>query len=176
MAAMVALAALILFLGARRHFRAEHYIQLIIDGIRGGSIYALIALGFVVIHSVTGIINFAQGEFVMLGAMVCVTIYHSELPLPPALKLVMAGLLAVLATTLVGVVLERAAIYPARPSDESGVLTQPRTWGKMSNEACRRAGVKVKVCWCMGSHIGLWRPSEEQTLRRRSHETLVFPG
>ena len=122
MAAMVALAALILFLGSRRHFRAEQYIQLVIDGIRGGSIYALIALGFVVIHSVTGIINFAQGEFVMLGAMVCVTIYHSELPLPPAPKLVMAGVLAVLATTMVGIILERAAIYPARNSPVTSLI------------------------------------------------------
>jgi branched-chain amino acid transport system permease protein len=108
--------ALVLFLGSKKHFGAQHYLQLAIDGIRGGSIYALIALGFVVIHSVTGIINFAQGEFVMLGAMFCATIYHSNLPLPPALKLILAIVLAVAATTLVGAILERVTIYPARGS------------------------------------------------------------
>jgi len=65
--AILALIALVLYLGYKKHFGPEHYAQLALDGIRGGSIYALIALGFVVIHSVTGIINFAQGEFVMLG-------------------------------------------------------------------------------------------------------------
>jgi branched-chain amino acid transport system permease protein len=108
--------ALVLFLGNKKQFEAQHYLQLAIDGIRGGSIYALIALGFVVIHSVTGIINFAQGEFVMLGAMFCATIYHSNLPLPPALKLILAIVLAVAATTLVGAILERVTIYPARGS------------------------------------------------------------
>jgi len=116
--AIAALIGLVLVLGYRKHFGPEHYAQLAIDGIRGGSIYALIALGFVVIHSVTGIINFAQGEFVMLGAMLCVTVYHSELalfsPLSPPIKMVLAILLAVAGTTLVGAVMERLTIYPAR--------------------------------------------------------------
>ncbi len=111
---ILALIALVLYLGHKKHFAAQHYAQLAIDGIRGGSIYALIALGFVVIHSVTGIINFAQGEFVMLGAMLCVSVYHSDLPLPPPLKLVLAVSLAVVGTALIGGILERVAIYPAR--------------------------------------------------------------
>ncbi len=36
-----------------------------------GSVYALVALGFVLIYKATGIINFAQGEFVLVGAYVC---------------------------------------------------------------------------------------------------------
>jgi len=114
--AIVVLAALVLLLGSQKHLAPRHYLQLAIDGIRGGSIYALIALGFVVIHSVTGIINFAQGEFVMLGAMLCLSVYHSHLPLPSALKLVLSAVVAVGGTTLVGLVLERGAIYPARRS------------------------------------------------------------
>lgn len=115
-AVILGVVALVLFLGSRKHFKAQHYLQLAIDGIRGGSIYALIALGFVVIHSVTGIINFAQGEFVMLGAMLCATIYHSDFPLPPVLKLISAIVLAVAGATLLGAILERATIYPARGS------------------------------------------------------------
>jgi branched-chain amino acid transport system permease protein len=113
---ILALIALVLYLGYKKHFGPQHYVQLAIDGIRGGSIYALIALGFVVIHSVTGIINFAQGEFVMLGAMLCMTVYHSDLPLSSPLKLILAVFLAVVGTTLVGSILERVAIYPARRS------------------------------------------------------------
>ena len=115
---IVALVALVLLLGNNKNFGPEHYAQLAIDGIRGGSIYALIALGFVVIHNVTGIINFAQGEFVMLGAMLCVTVYHSEIgvlsPFSPPLRMVLAVLLAVVGTTLVGAIMERLTIYPAR--------------------------------------------------------------
>jgi len=52
----------------------DQLFQLLIAGVTIGSIYALIALGFVVIHNVTGVINFAQGEFAMLGALVAITL------------------------------------------------------------------------------------------------------
>jgi branched-chain amino acid transport system permease protein len=116
--AVLALVAVVLLLGQGKHLGPEHYAQLALDGLRGGSIYALVAVGFVVVHSVTGIINFAQGEFVMLGAMLCVTVYHSELavlsPLSPAARMVLAVLLAVAGTTLVGAAMERLTIHPAR--------------------------------------------------------------
>jgi len=113
-AAMVILVAFILFLAHQKNFGPKAFAQWTIDGIRGGSIYALIGLGFVVIHSVTGVINFAQGEFVMLGAMFCATFYGLDLPLPPALKLAVAIILTVIIVTLVGIIMERGAIYPAR--------------------------------------------------------------
>jgi branched-chain amino acid transport system permease protein len=115
---IIGLVTLIFFFGYLKAFGPEQYAQLVIDGLRGGSIYALIALGFVVIHSITGIINFAQGEFVMLGAMLCVSIFHSEnnllLPLSPAIKMSLAIVLAVGLTTLVGALMERLTIFPAR--------------------------------------------------------------
>jgi branched-chain amino acid transport system permease protein len=114
--------ALVLLLGSRKHLAPRHYLQLAVDGIRGGSIYALIALGFVVIHSVTGIINFAQGEFAMLGAMLCLTFYHSQLPLPPAARLVLSIIVAVVAASLAGLALERGAIYPARNSPVGSLI------------------------------------------------------
>jgi len=54
--AIAALIAIILFLGNRKGFGGQQYAQFIIDGIRGGTIYALVALGLVVIHNVTGIV------------------------------------------------------------------------------------------------------------------------
>jgi branched-chain amino acid transport system permease protein len=68
------------------------------------------------VYSVTGIINFAQGEFVMLGAMICLTVNGLDLSLPPAPKLAMSAVAGVLATTLIGIVMERLTIYPARHS------------------------------------------------------------
>lgn len=107
---------LCVWLGSRKNLQPQHYLQLTIDGIRGGSIYALMALGFVVVYSVTGIINFAQGEFVMLGAMLCLTVNGLNLPLPPAIKLVVSIVAGVLLTTLIGMIVERTTIYPARRS------------------------------------------------------------
>jgi branched-chain amino acid transport system permease protein len=50
-----------------------YFFQLIISGLSIGSIYGLIALGFVLIYKATDVLNFAQGELMMLGAYVCFT-------------------------------------------------------------------------------------------------------
>ncbi len=115
-AAMVILVAIILYLGSNKGFGPVQYAQLIVDGIRGGSIYALIALGFVVVFNVTGIINFAQGGFVMSGAMIAVACNQLDLPLHPGVKLALAVILGVVVTTLVGALMERLTIFPARHS------------------------------------------------------------
>src|SRR5512138_2016350 len=74
-------------------------LQYLLSGITKGSIYAVVAIGFNLIYSATGVLNFAQGEFVMLGGMVAVTLAH-YVPLPVAA----AG--AVLAVAMVGCFLE----------------------------------------------------------------------
>ncbi len=105
----------ILYLGSQKRFGLPQYVQLTLDGLRAGTIYALIGLGFVTVFSVTGIINFAQGAFVMLGALIAVSINNAEaLTLTPLPKLILAILGAVALTTLIGLILERIAIYPAR--------------------------------------------------------------
>ncbi len=83
-------------------------LQFLLTGLTTGSIYALIAVGFVTIYNVTGVINFAQGEFVMIGALTCVTIHQAGAPLWAAIPA------AVLMTALVGLTMERSMIYPAR--------------------------------------------------------------
>ena len=84
-------------------------VELCLYGMSLGSVYAIIALGFTIIYSVTRIINFAQGEFVMLGGMIAfVLISSAHLPMPVAFAL------AVVMVALVGFLLERLAIRPAR--------------------------------------------------------------
>jgi branched-chain amino acid transport system permease protein len=88
---------------------SEQLTQYILSGFATGAIYSLIGLGFAIIYNSTGIINFAQGEFVMLGGMASVFFLTTlKLPLPLAL------LLSVVVTTLAGVVFERGAIRPLR--------------------------------------------------------------
>jgi branched-chain amino acid transport system permease protein len=74
-------------------------LQYLLSGITKGSMYAVVAIGFNLIYSATGVINFAQGEFVMLGGMVAVTLAH-YVPLPVAI----AG--AVVIVALVGCLLD----------------------------------------------------------------------
>lgn len=59
-------------------------LQYLFSGITAGGIYAIVAIGFNLIYSTTGILNFAQGEFVMLGGMTAVT-FAGFLPLPLAI-------------------------------------------------------------------------------------------
>jgi branched-chain amino acid transport system permease protein len=74
-------------------------LQYLLSGITKGSLYAVVAIGFNLIYSATGVLNFAQGEFVMLGAMVAVTLARIT-PLPVAV----VG--AVVTVALVGCLLE----------------------------------------------------------------------
>jgi branched-chain amino acid transport system permease protein len=84
-------------------------LQYLLSGLSTGAIYALIGIGFSIIYNATGIINFAQGEFVMLGGMLTIFLLDTvKLPLWAAI------ILAVLLATVVGLVFERLAIRPLR--------------------------------------------------------------
>lgn len=101
-------------MGRRFGYGAVDYLQLLVDGLRTGVIYALVALGFVVVHRVTGVINFAQGAFVMLGPMITITLFSQPSPLGPAGRLLGAAVVAVLITAAVGMAVHRLALHPVR--------------------------------------------------------------
>ena len=85
-------------------------LQYLVAGLTYGTIYAVVGVGFNIIYNTTGIINFAQGEFVMLGGMTAVTL-HRLVPLPVAI----AG--AVLVTMAMGALVEVTCIrWLRRPS------------------------------------------------------------
>ncbi len=83
--------------------------QYLLSGLSTGAIYALIGVGFAIIHNSTGIINFAQGEFVMLGGMLTL-FFLTALKLP----LIVSVILAIAVATLVGIAFERLAIRPMK--------------------------------------------------------------
>jgi branched-chain amino acid transport system permease protein len=88
---------------------ASQLLQYTITGITVGSIYAMVAVGFNIIYNVTEAINFAQGEFVMLGGLVMVFL-RVTLNIPVVFSLP----LAILVVTVVGILLDRLAIKPIR--------------------------------------------------------------
>jgi branched-chain amino acid transport system permease protein len=77
----------------------EQFFQYFLSGITSGSMYAIIAIGFNIIYNTTGIINFAQGEFLVLGGMIGISL-SSFLPLPLAIAA------AVIITTGVGALID----------------------------------------------------------------------
>jgi branched-chain amino acid transport system permease protein len=83
-------------------------LQYLISGLTVGSTYGLAAMGFTIIFNTTGIVNFAQGEFVMLGGMLSVVLVRLGLSLPLAVVLAVAG------AGLVGAAMERLTIRPVR--------------------------------------------------------------
>ena len=87
----------------------QDLLQFIFAGMTSGAIYALIALGFCVVHNTMEIVNFTQVDFVSLGGMFMFTgLFWSGLPLPLALPA------AVAAVALVGILVERVGIRPSR--------------------------------------------------------------
>jgi len=84
------------------------FLQFFFSGLTVGAVYALVALGFTLIYNASDVINFAQGEFVMLGGMTTVFLSLAGIPLP------LAALVAVVATVAIGLALHRFAIEPAR--------------------------------------------------------------
>jgi len=86
----------------------DQLLQFLISGLTVGSIYALVALGFSIIYNASDVVNFAQGEFVMIGAMSAIFLMKAGLSYP------LAALLAIAITAGVGLALEKFAIEPAK--------------------------------------------------------------
>jgi branched-chain amino acid transport system permease protein len=84
--------------------------QYVLAGVVVGAIYALIAAGFVLIYQVTGLINFAQGEFAMIGAMTAASLATN------GMRPLEAAAIAVAVAALTGAVCYVLAIRPARAS------------------------------------------------------------
>jgi branched-chain amino acid transport system permease protein len=84
--------------------------QYVLSGVVDGAIFALVAAGFVLIYQVTGLINFAQGEFAMIGAMTAASLATAGMP-----TLAAAGI-AIVAAAVVGALCYLLAIRPARAS------------------------------------------------------------
>src|SRR4029453_3546396 len=82
-------------------------IQSLVSGIGVGLIYGLIGIGFCMIYNASGIVNFAQGVFVMLGGMICHTLL-TRLGLP----IFVSALLAVPITAGVGMLMEVLVVRP----------------------------------------------------------------
>jgi len=113
--------------------------QFCVYGLNTGAVYALVALGFVIVYQITGFVNFAQGEFVMLGAML--TAWPTS-----SLKwqIWYATPFAIIVTVFIGLLLERFCIRPAEKRNANAMTVVVITLG---------AGIAIK-----GVALSLWGP------------------
>jgi branched-chain amino acid transport system permease protein len=86
---------------------AAYLAQTLVNGLSVGCIYGLIGIGFCVIYNASGIVNFAQGAFVMLGGIVTFALLTSF-----GMPMIVAGALATVAVAILGVVIERLVVRP----------------------------------------------------------------
>ena len=91
-------------------------LQQIINGLVQGSVYALVALGYTMVYGILGLINFAHGEVVMIGAMVALSVIMllAGSGLPPLLVLAISLMVAVMVCMALGYGIERIAYRPLR--------------------------------------------------------------
>ncbi|MBF0334306.1 MAG: branched-chain amino acid ABC transporter permease [Alphaproteobacteria bacterium] len=94
----------------------SQFLQYLFSGVTVGAIYALAGLGFSIIYNSSHVINFAQGEFIMIGGMATVSLVALGLPLWLAIPL------AVMAAMAVGVLLEKLAVEPARDASVTTLI------------------------------------------------------
>jgi branched-chain amino acid transport system permease protein len=87
---------------------SEVFFQLLLPGLTTGCVYALVALGFVLTANVSGVVNFAQGEFVMLGGVVAAALVAQGVPLWAAI------IIATLVGAAVAAAQERLTLAPVR--------------------------------------------------------------
>lgn len=93
------------------------FFQQIINGLVLGSMYALVALGYTMVYGIIGLINFAHGEVLMIGALVSWTVIGFIQPLlPPWLVLLVALVVACLVAAVLNYTIERVAYRPLRNS------------------------------------------------------------
>ena len=94
------------------------FIQQLINGLTLGAVYALVALGYTMVYGIIGLINFAHGEVVMLGAMVAFTVITAavgaNLGVPPVIVVLLGVLVAMPVCMVIGYGLERVAYRPLR--------------------------------------------------------------
>lgn len=94
-----------------------NFIEQLINGLRTGSIYALIALGYTMVYGIAKMINFAHGDIIMVGAYVLyVSIALYGLPTVPAL------IITAIACSVLGIVIEKIAYKPLRKAPPLAVL------------------------------------------------------
>ncbi len=102
----------------------DTFLQLLVNGLVLGSIYALVALGYTMVYGILELINFAHGEVTMIGAMVGLAMIglFSDFALPGLIVVAIGLATAILACAALGALIERVAYRPLRQAPRLAAL------------------------------------------------------
>ena len=102
----------------------DTFLQLLVNGLVLGSIYALVALGYTMVYGILELINFAHGEVTMIGAMVGLAVIglFSDLAVPGLIVVAVGLATAILACAALGALIERVAYRPLRQAPRLAAL------------------------------------------------------
>lgn len=95
----------------------NNFLSYLINGLSLGSVYAIIALGYTMVYGIAKMLNFAHGDVIMVGAYIiyfCLSLFN--------LPLIVSLIIAIICTTLLGVIIERLAYKPLRSASSLSVL------------------------------------------------------
>ncbi|MGH2119592.1 branched-chain amino acid ABC transporter permease, partial [Aerococcus sp. L_32] len=95
----------------------EMFLQQLVNGLSLGSIYALMALGYTMVYGIIGLINFAHGDVYMVGAF-----FGFWLITGLGMNIILALILTMIFTAILGVIIERVAYKPLRKSTRIAAL------------------------------------------------------
>jgi branched-chain amino acid transport system permease protein len=126
-------------------------LQFLFSGLTVGATYALAALGFTVVYNASNVINFAQGEFLMLGGMLSVVLLDAGVPAWAALPA------AILLVAAIGVAVERLAIRPAQDAEVVTLII-----------------ITLGVSLVLRGTIQMWRGTETHALRAFSGDEPIM--
>lgn len=98
-------------------FVPQQVVQYILTGIMIGTIYAVVALSYNILYNATGAVNFAQGEFLMLGAMIAIGFYNIV-----KLPLILSIVLSTSVVMVIGIIFERLAIRRMKKPSILGII------------------------------------------------------
>lgn len=107
-------------------------IQLLMSGLSTGIVYGMIAMGMVLIFRAVGVMNFAQGEFLMLGGYLCYT-FNVMLKM----NIILSLLLSSLVTGIVGVLFMRSAYWPLRRAQVRAIIVSAMGASMVFREGAR---------------------------------------
>ena len=94
------------------------FVQLVVDGLAQGSLYAALALALILVHQATGLINFAQGGMAVLGSYIGMTVGGLVAPANPLVGVLLGVIVAVVASFGIGAFIERFVMRRFQNGDE----------------------------------------------------------
>jgi len=118
------------------------FAEVLIGGLLSGVMYALVAIGFVLIYKASGVFNFAQGAMVFFAALTCVGFMDKF-----GFSLWLAIPATIVAMIILGLAIERVVLRPLVNQPEIALFMAPSAWPSSSKDWPSSSGARRCISW-----------------------------